>query len=353
MENHSMKKICAQVTLFFFSFGLFAYSGSMEEGIKYLKEARRAQKLQMNSYDIREYLESAYRNFKRAQEPEARFYLIHVGRLLGKEDEVITLAGTAVRGEKDRYVTLVAELKGLTQQEKESLKVYLRDIETQFPFISDIRLEKRVFYPYRGDDLVLNLNLNAQSKLTLDVNAEPVIRLSLSPGTHPLSMSWEDRFLEDHCVDLKFTAENKIGSDSKTKKLCFNVQMPEGLYYNYSEFAISGKSFKSETRMIKKRNPGTLLSGLLLSAVIGLVFYINDEDADGNPIKKSDRILYGVLGGGLIFGLSLSAYSKSYKTVYLPDEGNILYNKNLKKEIEAKRKEIMVGLELTDAKLHQ
>jgi len=325
----------------------------MEEGIKYLKEARRAQKLQMNSYDIREYLEGAYRNFKRAGEPEARFYLIHVGRLLGKEDEVITMAGTAVRGEKDRYVTLVAELRGLTQQEKESLKGYLRNIEIQFPFINDIRLEKQVFYPYRGDDLVLDLSLNAQSKITLNVNAEPVIQLSLSPGTHPLSISWEDRFMEEYCVDLKFTAENNVGSDVKAKKLCFNVQIPEGLYYKDSDFGIYGKDFKNETRMIKKRNFGNRVKVLLISAVVGLGGYLLEEDSDGTPLKKDERILRGVLSGGLIFVLSIPLYSKSYKTVYLPDEGNILYNKNLKKEIEAKRKEIMVGLELTDAKLHQ
>lgn len=338
-----------------FALQFFVYAGTFEEGIEYLKKAKRAQSLQVNERDIRGYLETAYRCFKQSDNPEAKIYQVYIGRMIGLETEIKKTAIDLLKIHGDRCTSLLGNLEALDQRDKESLGNYIKDVQDHVPVIDNIRLKEEVIYPFERGEPALQFSLNTNSDLNFSVDGMKR-RYRRVGGENELRIKWLDEYLEKKCVDLKLNAENEYSSDLKTKQLCFELNFPANLYYDRDrkDFAIYGEEPREESKIVHKKNPKILADGLLFSVIVGgLSYLLITEDENGVVLTRKERMTYGYIGAGLVLFLSISRFAVSTRSVSVPIPNNIAYNRRLREEIEKRKKEITVKLKLTDQPVNE
>ncbi|MCI0471738.1 MAG: hypothetical protein L0Y73_08780 [Candidatus Aminicenantes bacterium] len=333
-----------------FSVQFFVYAGSFEEGIEYLKKAKRAKSLQVNEKEINDYLETAYRCFKRSDKPQAKIYQVYIGRMIGLQTEIKKTAVDLLKIHGDRCTSLLGNLAALDRSDKESLGNYMNDVKAHVPYIGNIRLKEEVIYPFESGEPALQFSLNTNSDLNFSVNGMTMSYRHIA-GENELPIKWRDEYLEKECIDLKLSAENDYSSDLKTKRLCFESNLPGNLYYdsNSKEFAIYGEELREESKIVRKQKPGILAEGLLYAVIVGGLSYLAiTEDSNGVALTHKERMSNGYIGAGLVFCISISRFFGSSRNVSVPNTRNIAYNRKLREEIEKRKKEITVKLKLMD-----
>jgi gas vesicle protein len=334
------------MVLIVFSFNLTASTNSLDEGIFYLKKAKRAQALQMNQSDITGYLNNAYSFFKKSNDTKAKLLQIHIGQMIEMDKEIQKTAEIIVKENRKEYIYLIDGINDLNQEEKTSLKNFILEVEEKIPFIETIALKKEVIFPYRGKKLELNFNLSQTAKISLQIDENLESTEIFNKGKNLMAINWKETFLLKESLRLGFNAVNDFSSDTKDCAIKLEVKMPDFLWYCNGIFGIHGEQYRKEKKLVKKLN-SKYLWGILAGVAIGFFAYsIKENSQTGEVYTKNQRVAHGLVLGGIFTVGSLITFLKFPKKSYVPHQENIEYNKKLTKKIEEKKKEIMIKMEL-------
>ena len=345
----SLKKMnysIALLVLTIFSFNLTASTDFLDEGIISLNKAKRAQILQMNQSDITGYLHDAYSCFKKCDETKAKFLQIYVGQRIGLDKEIEKTAASILNGHRKEYITIIANINELDENEKMLLKKVILTEEEKIPFIEAIDLKKKVIFPYRDENPWLKFNLNQAAKVSLSVDDNPESSGNFPRGEGLIVINWKDSFIEKGSLRLGLNTLNNFYSDSKQCDMQLEVKMPDSLQFSTGTFGIQGKQFKEESKLVKKPN-GNYLWGIVLGMGLGYLAYSFKKDTQtGEFYTNSQRVTHGIIVGGLFCVMSLICLFRFPKKSHVPHQENIAYNKELSRQIDEKKKEIMIKLNL-------
>ncbi len=333
--------VVVMMILMVFSFNLTA-ADSLNEGIFYLNKAKRAKALQMNQTDITGYLNKAYFSFQKSKDSKAKFLQIYVGQMIGMNKESQKTAEKIVRESRKEYINLIAGINWLSNDEKKSLKNFILMVEEKIPFLENIGLKKEVIFPYQGEKPEFHFNLNQVAKISFSIDSNIESSDNFKKGENVVGFNWKETFFDKKSLRWELNSLNDFAGDSKAGAITFDIKMPDLLSYSNNTFEIKDKKFKDEKKMVKKLNPNYLFwAGL--GAVIGILAithpkYISPGVIDPKRPKGT---------AGLVICVGSFLMSSIFpKKSQVPHQENIAYNKELSRQIEEKKKEIMIKLNL-------
>jgi len=345
--NNKLKKKSSILLIIFFFIQQFVYTGVLEEGKKKLKKAKHSIKIGISSSEVNEIFNEAYHFFKNGTDEKSKLYYIYLSDYLKKKYNKNKLIIEILRGLNQRelsYVKIIESLELLETNEKNSLKKKFEKIEANIPRIAKISIKNKTLYPYKdNNNFGINFSLNTNAYLSYSIfNSIISSDVWEGKGVKALDFKWKYDYLQKDYMSIQLFSKNEYSSDKKEIKIKFIKNIPSGLYLYEDVFKIRGKYEKNEEKTIKKiTKTGKLIgfigSGILVLSTIASLSLnkVNKPSSENSVYKYSVGI--GVAG---LLGFLLR------KKVNVPDKINISYNKQLKKEIEEKKKNIKVKLEL-------
>jgi len=342
-----MKKKIAVFLAVMFTFHAFLAAASYEEGLQFLRLANKARAMG-NDADERTYLEKAYEQFRPSDERKSRLLGIHTGLRLSKQAEIDEIAVALVKENRRTYRTIADDLELVNQNAKEDIVRHLERTESRIPFIDDLGIEKETIYPFRGDQPGITFRLNAPAEVSLSVNGQSFRsdRLPRS-GMNTLGISWKEDYLIRQTLDLGLVATGEIGSVDAEARVQMTPVMPANLTFDAQAFGIMGKNRRPETKEVKRPQAKHLVAALLWSGLTAGSYYAaikaTSEDA-------SDTYTAAIVVCGLAAIYQLGRFISNPKKMTVDDYVNISYNRNLEAEIEAKKKDIAVKLQIEEKK---
>jgi len=327
-----MRRAISIISILAFSFNLLAYTGGFNEGLKYLKMAKKARMIG-NDEDEKNYLTKAYEIFKEDLSRESKFLQVYTGALIEKDDEIESVAEGIVKKHREDYSEFVTELGYIDEEAKRGVLEYLEEIEDKIPFIERIKVAKEEIYPYRGGKPGITFSLNTKAHMNMKVDGnEEEMSSSYPEGENEAGFTWRDYYVLRRHLDLELKAKNAFSEYERFRRMLIDISKPMSLYYKNNEFGLQGKEFKSETKIKKRIDPLFLLLGII--HIVG--------GSIGTVSGKSEYV-WLIIGGGLFSTIGLT----NGKEVTIPDLENISYNKQLKKEISEKKKNIKVKMKIS------
>jgi hypothetical protein len=342
-----MRKKIAVFLIIMLTFHVFLAAASYEEGLQFLRLANKA-KAMGNDADERTYLEKAYGQFSPIPDRKSRLMGIHTGLRLMKQAEIDEFAVALIKENRRTYRTLADDLELVNQDAKEAIIRYLERTESRIPFIDNLGIEKAIIFPFQGEQPGITFRLNAPAEVTLSVDRQPEQRKKpASAGISVLNLSWEVAFINRTSFDLDLAASNPLASDTKEARVQVTNIMPASLFYDSQSFGIRGKGPKPETKEIKKLQSKHLRAFLLWGVITAGLAYSSETTNDEDTAMSTGMIGAGTL---ILATVQLVRYFTHPKKVIVPDNANIGYNRALVNEIEAKKKDIAVKLQIEEKK---
>ena len=357
------RRFLSILVIFSFSINLLASSGAFTEGVRFLKNAERARLLGNENEEL-EYLQKAFQKFMEGKAYKEKLMLIHTGRLIRKDNEIEPIAVELVKQNRNRYISMIAELDEdvLDMDKKRALKEYLLNIENRIPFIDNVKLRKLIIYPYRGDMSRLEFILHTDAVLSLDIDGESPSIGRFEKGPNSINFNWQDSYVNKNRLNLILNSRNDYCEYMKVTKINLDISFPEDLYYNFRNFSISGKEFKNEQKEIisgkyfsNRVFPGILLTVGTIGFGVWASTWSNEPKCDeyGKELPSNRKMGYICTGllGALVITYLLTTFSKKTRNKYrqiVEDRSNIKYNRKLRNEINRKKSEIEVKMELEE-----
>lgn len=335
------------IILMTFSFNLAAYSTNYEKGLNYLRKVKKINSPPISEWEKKDYLEKAYRAFRQSNQKNARLFQVYIGRSISKNNEIRPAAARFVKEYRTRYITMIADLELLNNNEKNDLKTYMLEIEEQIPAIKYIKLSTYSIYPFQGERPTIEFSLNSQAAIKLDVDGNPEAARLFPGGIHNLSFAWRDRYMKSNKLKLKLYASNDLSYVLEEQEIFVDISLPDRLRYYNGEYLLEGEYFKRESKAVTRRNGSILLGGIILGALLGVVVYFTKEnESTGEIYSLEERRRRSLITGGLTFGIGLVYYLASARQKIVPHQRNIHYNRKLKKQIEQIKKQIRINLKV-------
>jgi hypothetical protein len=357
------RRFLSILVIFSFSINLLASSGAFAEGVRFLKNAERA-RLLGNEKEELEYLQKAFQKFMEGKAYKEKLMLIHTGRLIRKDNEIEPIAVELVKQNRNRYISMIAELDEdvLDMDKKRALKEYLLNLENRIPFIDNVKLRNLIIYPYRGDISRLEFILHTDAVLSLDIDGESPSIGRFEKGPNSINFNWQDSYVNKNRLNLILNSRNDYCEYKKGTRVNLDISFPDDLYYSSGYFAIMGKEFKNEQKQIISGRyfsnmvlPSILLTGGTIGLGVWASTWSNEPNYDeyGNKLSSNRQFGYIITAivGLAALAFLITTFSKNTRNRYkkiVPDHSNIKYNRRLRDEINRKKSEIEVKMQLEE-----
>lgn len=338
-----MRKAAVIGIILALSVNLIAYTGALEDGIKLLSFARKARALG-NDVDEKDYLERAFRAFREADDDTSRILRIYTGHLLARDADTTEAAVALIKSKRDTYRDLVLALDMIEQKEKDLITTYLRSVEARIPFVDNMDLASKDLYPFLLEQPRVLFRLACAANVELRIND---LRESSTSypigGEYQMLFSWKDSYLSNPDFSVALASSNGFSTEYLKKDYRIAVDMPEGLIFSGNDFSIRGKSFLPE---IRTKYKGKLGIWGWASMTLGIAFIASGVGlaASENKYDRQDA-LGGFVTGAFFMALPIAFPKKSKRASSVRIPQNEAYNRNLRAEIEAKKKQIKVNFE--------
>lgn len=339
-----MRKHIAVWVILLFSLNLLAYSGTLDEGLQFLRQARKA-RANENEKEELEYLAKAFEKFQATHDSDSLLLLSFTGSKLHKENETNPVFVDFIKQDRRGYLDKITHCPYLLSDEKEVVKNSMLVIENSIPYIGDIGINPKSIYPYRDQQAGITFNLNANAQCNLSMNGLALVNQKLSRGENEMKWPWSDGYLNLESLGIALDSRNDMSTDSKKITVKLIKSIPENLVFENYSFGIKGKTFLEESkRKYKKEKSGFAKWAVGFGGIFGslgaLATVIDNKDT-----RSSNLIITGVCATILLVGLFMPKKETSeYQIVTI--EKNRIYNEELNKEIEAKKAEVKVEMEV-------
>ncbi len=337
----------AMIVIMVLFFNLLIFPQANQKGRDFLRDAQEVNVEKDGDGKQRRLYESAYKEFMNSTQKNDILLKIYIGSLIHKENQIRPIAANFVKEYRDQYPMIIRDLQELNENEKQVLENYIRGIEEQFPFIEKIKLVTDSISPYSDEKPIILFSLNTPANVEFNVEDYSECNQSFSGGPSTLSFSWQRHYMDKQSLRLTLNAKNELSEFSVEKKVLVNLILPSRLSYYNGDYSLEGESIKSETKIVTRKNFGVLLGGLALSAVLGGVIYgVKENTETGTIYTPQERKSNGLKAGGVGAALTLLYFFAFSKKKTIPHQGNIDYNRQLRAQIEALRKQVKVNLKI-------
>jgi tetratricopeptide (TPR) repeat protein len=331
-----MKKIAVITILLFFvqliNFPLFAADESLKKGIEYFNDARFEQAIDILEKALTE-------DLQKEDKIQANLYIALAEIALNRNTEAkmrikeITKIDPEFELKQDEYPQDVVNL--------------FHDVQENFPQIYDFKAENSEFYPYRREQPSLSFKLSSAVEITIDMRTEyqslVKSKRKFNSGRNTFVWDWNESFLNIRSLKIELRPEKSGAEGGLKKKINLNVEIPENLVYNGSEFLIPGRYFLPESKtVIRNSHTPYVIVWAAMGVGAGLLA-LNSE-------KTSSKVVWGLLGASC-FSLVFSK-KKREKEIGTESTGiknlnsNINENNQLRNEINGLKEKIKVKQEI-------